>query len=392
MKKGTDDYYRATGTVNGVRYNLKSKNQEKLKAKVHAKERELEDGNGIVEPTVTVRDWGERWRETYKTGLRQASAERLKGQLENHVYPHIGQLRVKDVRPINCQGCLNAMSGKGRDTVKKVRSVLHAMFTAAVANRLVKYNPAESLELPDCAEEQTHRSITERERTIQTHYAGAWVLTMLCTGLRSEETAPLTGADIIDGRIRINKALDARTSEIKPPKSNAGYRSIPIPQILADALPEAGPFEPLFQQQSYNKTAYHGKMLTAQVMQTWWKHFREAMAASEQELIEKKELKPLTEALPPIVPYDLRHTFCTDLERAGVPINIASKLMGHANISVTAKIYTHTQQDTIDQAAAALGALYSTPTQSPTLTRQKEAENVSDSVNEQIEEEKINVS
>ena len=36
------------------------------------------------------------------------------------------------------------------------------------------------------------------------------------------------------------------------------------------------------------------------------------------------------------VPYDLRHTYCTDLARAGVDIRTAQKLMGHANISVTA--------------------------------------------------------
>ena len=47
---------------------------------------------------------------------------------------------------------------------------------------------------------------------------------------------------------------------------------------------------------------------------------------------------------PDLTPYCLRHTFCTDLQRAGVPINVAKELMGHANISVTANIYTHRDQ------------------------------------------------
>jgi integrase len=42
-----------------------------------------------------------------------------------------------------------------------------------------------------------------------------------------------------------------------------------------------------------------------------------------------------------LVPYCFRHTFCTDLQDAGVPINVAKDLMGHSSISVTAKIYTH---------------------------------------------------
>ena len=30
--------------------------------------------------------------------------------------------------------------------------------------------------------------------------------------------------------------------------------------------------------------------------------------------------------------YNLRHTFCTDLQSAGVPINVARELMGHSSI------------------------------------------------------------
>ena len=43
--------------------------------------------------------------------------------------------------------------------------------------------------------------------------------------------------------------------------------------------------------------------------------------------------------------YYLRHTYCTDLQKAGVPINIARYLMGHSDISTTTKIYTHSGED-----------------------------------------------
>ena len=51
-----------------------------------------------------------------------------------------------------------------------------------------------------------------------------------------------------------------------------------------------------------------------------------------------------------IVPYCLRHTFCTDLQSAGVPINVAKELMCHANIGITAKIYTHHSEISFDNA------------------------------------------
>ena len=44
---------------------------------------------------------------------------------------------------------------------------------------------------------------------------------------------------------------------------------------------------------------------------------------------------------PDLTPYCLRHTFCTDLQRAGVVFNVAKELMGHSDVSVTANIYTH---------------------------------------------------
>ena len=57
-----------------------------------------------------------------------------------------------------------------------------------------------------------------------------------------------------------------------------------------------------------------------------------------------------------LVPYCLRHTYCTDLEAAGVPINIAARLMGHSNILLTSKIYTHSSETALDNAASAINA------------------------------------
>ncbi|WP_281692945.1 tyrosine-type recombinase/integrase [Agathobaculum desmolans] len=56
--------------------------------------------------------------------------------------------------------------------------------------------------------------------------------------------------------------------------------------------------------------------------------------------------------------YDLRHTYCTDLERAGVPINVAAKLMGHSSVKVTERIYTHTGEDMLQRAGSQLSAFY----------------------------------
>ena len=56
----------------------------------------------------------------------------------------------------------------------------------------------------------------------------------------------------------------------------------------------------------------------------------------------RDSLKTLVEsgaALPRIRVHDLRHTAATLLLRAGVPIEIVSKILGHAKISITMDIY-----------------------------------------------------
>ena len=52
---------------------------------------------------------------------------------------------------------------------------------------------------------------------------------------------------------------------------------------------------------------------------------------------------------PDLEQYLLRHTFCTDCQAAGVPLNVAKELIGHSDISVTAKIYTHMVDEVFEQ-------------------------------------------
>ena len=58
--------------------------------------------------------------------------------------------------------------------------------------------------------------------------------------------------------------------------------------------------------------------------------------------------------------YRLRHTYCTDLEAAGVPINVAKYLMGHSSIELTARVYTHIRDDTLADAAEKIAAFGAT--------------------------------
>ena len=45
--------------------------------------------------------------------------------------------------------------------------------------------------------------------------------------------------------------------------------------------------------------------------------------------------------LPHITPHVLRHTFCTNMAKRGISVEILKYLMGHTDISVTLNVYTH---------------------------------------------------
>lgn len=70
--------------------------------------------------------------------------------------------------------------------------------------------------------------------------------------------------------------------------------------------------------------------------------------------------------------YWLRHTYCTNLQRAGVPINIAKDLMGHADTKMVERIYTHFTEDQFEATRKKLNA----------WSAAKNSESVSNSVSE----------
>ena len=258
------------------------------------------------------------------------------------------------MRDLHLQTILNTQAGRSYSHVSKLRMVLQELFRQARRSRLIVFDPAEGLQLPESTK-RSHRPITAAERRhilalAKEHRAGLWVLTILYAGLRPGETAALSWKDIDFDRneIHVYKAIESGTKTVKAPKTPAGVRDIPMRQELRDRLLDAQgrPDDLVF-------PAPAGGVRSANSLQRLWGSFAHAldlhMGAKVQDgVITKHALAP------DLTPYCLRHTFCTDLQRAGVPINVAKELMGHANISVTANIYTHRDQKVLHSNMAKL--------------------------------------
>ena len=66
--------------------------------------------------------------------------------------------------------------------------------------------------------------------------------------------------------------------------------------------------------------------------------------------MQKKYIQLYGNSLPKVTPHVLRHTFCTNVQQAGLDVKSLQYLMGHSNASVTLDVYTHSSYDSVEKA------------------------------------------
>lgn len=357
-KKKDDGPVRKTARYRGKKYEATGVDELEALTKLADKLAAAKRGEETVGGNMTVDAWYHKWKALYKDpkGLTAKSLGMYDEKYNGYIRPRIGHLKLKDVKDVHLQEILNGEAGKSLSHVKKIRIVLKEMFRRARQSRLITWDPAELLELP-AARQGGRRSITGEERAAilklaQTHRAGLWILTLLYTGMRPGETAALSWADVDfdNNEIHIHAAKESGSRRIKGPKTAAGVRDIPIHAALLPRLREAGKgrrgFEPVFPTQG------GGRQNENSLRRLWTGFKRELDIAMGAELYRNKVVKSVV--AEDLVPYCLRHTFCTDLEGAGVAINVAKELMGHSDIQTTANIYTHKNSRTMHEGISLL--------------------------------------
>lgn len=302
----------------------------------------------ITDNKITLAEWSEKWLKAYKQGVAYNTYEMYRTCVENHIATSdIARLPLAKIKNNDLQALINKKQDEGLTrTVEIIAITLKQIFKKAIKNQLLYVNPADDLELPTknnapkraLTDFENHAidaaPLTDRERAFI--YFGKY------TGLRRGEIIALTKGDIdlLAGTITVNKTVVFKnnTGEIKNrPKSHAGFRTIPMPQILhifiryylsnLDGL--------------YLFATQNGDVCTRSSMRKLWestiKKINEAAGGT-------KDVKAITG----LTPHILRHDYATNLYYAGVDIKTAQKLLGHSDIKMTLQIYTHLEQDNDD--------------------------------------------
>ena len=301
---------RKSFTHNGQRYWVSGKTKKELEANYKKKLKEV----SRTGKDWTFKEWCEEYISTYKVDVDSNTLENFKMRVKNFLLPDLGDRTLNNITHMQCQKIMSSLKGYSTNYIGKVYYDMNQLFEGAVFNGLIEVNPAKGCVKPK-GHTNTRRSLTEEELTVvlrlcKSHPCGLWVMLMLYCGLRPHETAIVQGKDI-----------QGNTLHIRGYKSKNGDRYVPIPSGLLELLPDVYTEEYLIKSpKGHFPIQKHHRV-------KMWGMFKRDL----EEIIGETD----------ITPYCLRHTYCTNLQNAGVPITTARDLMGHSTIKLTADIYTH---------------------------------------------------
>lgn len=379
--------YRYQKKYKGIMIDVSAGSEAELEEKVRKRKNDIDAGEQLGgEAGTLVRVWAHKWLTTYKIhDVSTRNYEQYEANLRLHVLPSIGAKMLSDVRQYDLQEILNKKTKYSRSHIVHIKNAITGMFRSAYENGLIRVNPALNLKIPGKGNKYLagpdapaggqasgHRSLTDKEaeqmlRHAGDHYAGTFFKIIYYTGLRPEEVCALTPAsfELKKGKeaICVTAAIENRTRAVKMPKTKAGIRTVPIPEIFVPEIKEIVSVAKKEKKQFIFSTA-DGRPMDTDDAYRWWRFFRnyidrkEGAKTARNKIVEHAFAEDLT-------PYDLRHNFCTNLQRAGVPLNVAKVLMGHETVETTAKIYTHHTEDMTDDARKKMTAFSALPNMPP---------------------------
>ncbi len=311
-------------------------------------EAQLQDGHGHVlySESMTVDAWYQYWIDNVKgNNIRYNTRRGYNDRYEKNIKPLIGDMLLKDVKPLHCQDVLNQMAGVYMNsTIQRTRTLLWVMLDSAVENELLFKNPVtKSVRCKSGKKSKEKRVLTMAEQGVflqaakETEYYNQYAL-ILQTGLRIGEMTALKWSDIdFDKKmLHVRRTMEYVYSDkrwrIGEPKSKSGNRDIPLTNEAVSIL-----------------ESQREKMMNLKRISMDFSDF--VFLNQDGEPVTRscynKELSVLAKraGVKTFSAHTLRHTFATRCIEAGMKPKTLQTILGHADIGTTMNMYVHITEE-----------------------------------------------
>lgn len=287
---------------------------------------------------MLFRDVAEAWRVVQVH--RPSTAVAAESYLRIHAYPTLGHRPIGAIRRSEIQAWVKTLSTRlAPASVELTYRWVSTIFKSAVGDRIIPASPCIRIALPKKTDtEVVPLSVAEVSllaAAVPNRYK-ALIVFAAGMGMRQGECFGLTvdRVDFLRRTVRVDRQLvSARGGppEFGPPKSKAGFRTVPIPEVVGAALAEhVARYRPGNNGLVFTNTA--GRPLRRNTVGAMW--HRAATQAG----------------LPAWATFhDLRHFYASLLIARGCSVKAVQKRLGHQSAMETLDTYGHLWPDSDDE-------------------------------------------
>lgn len=304
-------------------------------------EKLISDKTSDPQPDITVEAYGRRSLEANKGFRKIHTTREYSNTFEKHVVPVFGSLQLDAIVPSDLKAWLSKLqaSGLSGKRIHNIRIVFQGILRDAVSDGIIPKNPFIGIKgFSRKAQHDIHPFTLPEIQYILQNAEGklkAFLTVAFFTGMRTGELVALKWSDINLKSSKITVQRSIRGS-IETGTKTGVVRTIDMLPPVADALKE-----------QFKLTGLAGGYV---FLNRYGKHYAGSTTLANEHwapLLKRLMLDHRTL-------YQTRHSFATMMISKGEDVIWVSKMMEHANPSITLSIYSKYREEPVVKRAAFL--------------------------------------
>ena len=319
----------------------------------------MDKGTQIMPSEYTFAQWLDYWyKDIILPQIEETTAYGYRGMIENYLKPQLGEIRLQKLTARDIQQYYTWLMDEKElspNTVIKHHNLLTNTLNAAERQEYITKNPMRAVSPPKKRQREAKFYTPEQLGTLLDKAVGTRIElpVYICAylGLRRGELCGLRWSDVDLEHQTItieNTRTQAGKKEIeKGTKTASSTRTLYLPDTLCDMLKAAkehqqacrAEYKNVYDDNDYVVVMEDGKPFRPNYLSELFGKF---LADND---------------LPKIVLHELRHTFASLSNQAGIPAYNIGKALGHSTPATTQKIYTHLLDQTHTQAVEGVAAI-----------------------------------